>query len=48
LENIARKASDCTTGPKTSQQAIEMGDGRTNSPMACCFSGETRYKRVLG
>jgi len=22
LENIARKASDCTTSPKTSQQAI--------------------------
>jgi len=25
-----------------------MGDGKTNSPMACCFYGETRYKQVLG
>jgi len=48
LENITRRASDCITGPNASQRAIEMGGGRTNSPMACCFYGETHYKRVLG
>jgi len=26
----------------------KVGESRANSPMACCCSGETRYKRVLG